>query len=82
MPSSILPTINKKHMQKHGGRYPAPSDGNTWRKVFVATVTFEIVLNIVLIMFEPTYIFDWDAYMEEVCLIVSPSAFDCNELKT
>ena len=81
MPSSILPTINKKHMQKHGGRYPAPSDGNTWRKVFVATVTFEIVLNIVLILFEPTYIFDWDAYMEEVYGVFHNHTFDYTKLK-
>jgi alpha-1,3-mannosyltransferase len=57
------------------------SETKTWKMVFIYTMLFEIILNIILILYEPTYIFDWDAYMEEVYGAFHNYTFDYSKLK-
>jgi len=85
MRDTILPIVNKYDNQpKTKGETMKPetkSETKTWRMVFIYTMIFEIVLNILLIIFEPTYIFDWDAYMEEVYGAFHNRTFDYSKLK-
>ena len=85
MRDTILPIVNKYDNQpKTKGETMKPetkSETKTWRIVFIYTMIFEIVLNILLIIFEPTYIFDWDAYMEEVYGAFHNRTVDYSKLK-
>jgi alpha-1,3-mannosyltransferase len=73
---TILPSMTSTTSQKNEKRR-----AERWKKMFVYTMLFEVVLNVLLIIFEPTYVFDWDAYMEEVYGVFHNGTFDYSKLK-